>query len=241
MSRSRWTLVVLPVLLGYAAVLAAQTLPSSDVLNQAMKQAQTRASRDMDEAARRAQGTGTPADFAKPKIPDLRSITPLGSRGVDPGQIARRFESAAEAPAGEGAPELLVFASLSMPEESLRRLGQQAQRAGAVIVFRGLKYGIQRGGWTASMAALKPLVETGATLQIQPTLFTRYHVSAVPTFLIDAAPKAGCQTDACASEAVSVVGDVSLDYALERLAQAHGAAGDLASRYLDRYRSHESP
>ena len=221
-----------------AARAQAQALPSMDVLRDAMRQAQAQASRDMDDAARRSQGTTGTAPAPRPSLPDVRKIGAAASQGVDPGRLAERYQALSE-PGGEAPPELIVFVSLSMPEESLRRLGEQARRAGAVLVFRGLKFGIQHGGWTASMAALKPLAQTGATLQIQPALFSRYQVSVVPTVLVDAAPKAGCQVDACASQAAWVTGDVSLDYALERLAARPGAMGALAQSHLDRLRHAE--
>lgn len=71
---------------------------------------------------------------------------------------------------------ILIFVSLSMPEVSLQALYQEAESLGAVLVLRGL----QEHSFKKTASTLKRL---GIAVQIDPTLFTRYEVSQVPTFV----------------------------------------------------------
>jgi type-F conjugative transfer system pilin assembly protein TrbC len=71
---------------------------------------------------------------------------------------------------------LVIFVSLSMPEASLQSLYQEALEKGAVLVLRGL----QDDSFKKTGATLQRL---GIALQIDPTLFKRYEVQQVPTFI----------------------------------------------------------
>lgn len=136
------------------------------------------------------------------------------------------------------ADDLLVFVSLSMPPETLRLLAEQAGRAGAVLVLRGLKQDSMR----LTLAEVQKILGgQSAPWQINPEAFRRFAVEQAPTFVL-ARPVAACQgrcpeqAAAPAESYVKAVGDVSLDYALE--AVARGAAGwrDLAEARLQRMR-----
>ncbi len=150
----------------------------------------------------------SPAPRTPPAIP-----LELG-KGVDPATIAARFKELQ--PAGGPDHELLIFISTSMPKATLVKLGEQAKAAGGILVMRGVKGGLQQKNALAAMAGeLQPVAATGVDIQIHPELFTRYNVSAVPTFVL-AREVTDCGTDSCAARMTSLAGDVSLDFALER-------------------------
>ena len=153
-----------------------------------------------------------------------------GAEGFDPAALAERYRTMKDgmSKSTRESAELVVFVSLSMPPAVLNRIGERAKKAGAIVVFRGLKYGLRKGAWADSMNALKPIADTGADVQINPELFDRFNVQAVPTLVVSAAPQEGCQGNACAASSASVVGDVSMDYALEKLSQRKDAIGKIA-------------
>ena len=209
---------------GVQAQQPATGIPTDAAMEKAMRAVQQRATGALDGAQRQAApGGGGVARI----IPDFQN-----AEGVDPAAIAENFKQGGPKPKDEDAPELIIFASLSRPEASLRKIGEQAKRAGAVVVFRGLKHGFAMGGWNRSMQALKPIADTGAEVQVHPELFTRYNVTAVPTVVVTATPQAGCQDDACAGQSASVLGDVTLDYALETLVDRKDQVGVIARKRI---------
>jgi conjugal transfer pilus assembly protein TrbC len=118
---------------------------------------------------------------------------------------------------------ILIMVSFSMPKASLARLADQARRGGGVLVLNGLKDGSLPA---TAQAVHQTFGKEGAPLQIDPRLFARYAVSAVPAFVLLAsnADAKACFSGTCpANGYVKVSGDVSLDYALERIASAEPA------------------
>jgi conjugal transfer pilus assembly protein TrbC len=199
--------------------------PSEDALNKAMQATQRRAATVMDELGKTGNGALPPAVAGQRGMPNLN-----GSEGFDPAALAAKYQSMKEATskASKDSNELMVFVSLSMPPATLKRIGEQAKRAGAIVVFRGLKYGLRKGAWADSMNALKPIADTGADVQINPELFERFHIQVVPTLVVASSAPEGCQGNQCEAGSVAVVGDVSMDYALETLAPRKDAIGRIA-------------
>ena len=201
------------------------SMPSEDALNKAMQATQRRAAGVMEELDKTGNGVLPPAVAGQRGMPSLD-----GAEGFDPAALAEKYRTMKEgmSKSAKDSAELVVFVSLSMPPAALNRIGEQAKKAGAIVVFRGLKYGLRKGAWADSMNALKPIADTGADVQINPELFDRFNVQAVPTLVVSAAPQEGCQGNACAASSASVVGDVSMDYALEKLSQRKDAIGKIA-------------
>ena len=134
-------------------------------------------------------------------------------------------------------PALRIFVTLDMPQGSLRRLVDQAERAGAVLVLRGLKNQSMR----QTVAAVSDLLgQRKAGWVIDPEAFERHGVEAAPTFLLttgEDAPPCSATTCTVPRPFVSVSGDVSLDYALEHMARRHPGTAAVAGPYLSRLRS----
>ncbi len=145
------------------------------------------------------------------------------------------------AASGTAPAPLRIFITLDMPRASLQLLTDQASRAGAVLVLRGLKSQSMR----ETVAMVGELIgERKVAWVIDPEAFMRFAVRQAPTFvltLIDAAGNdaqgscgSGCVTPA---GFVSVAGDVSLDYALEAILRRRPEAAPRAESILKRLRA----
>ncbi|MCL1861063.1 MAG: type-F conjugative transfer system pilin assembly protein TrbC [Proteobacteria bacterium] len=114
-------------------------------------------------------------------------------------------------------------------------LYKQAQKAGAVLILRGLRDRLgTKGTLTKTCAYMMPVAKTGAAVQIDPEAFGRYNVSTVPTFVMVTPQKDGCNQDSCEGQFTSLVGDVTLDYALEYWSSQGGWVGQQADMFLHR-------
>jgi conjugal transfer pilus assembly protein TrbC len=166
---------------------------------------------------------------------------PATGTGIDIGTLARQgSQIGGGMPPGAHPlqePALRIFITLDMPQGSLRRLVDQAERAGAVLVLRGLKNQSMR----QTVAAVSDLLgQRKAGWVIDPEAFERHGVEAAPTFLLttgEDAPPCTATTCTVPRPFVSVSGDVSLDYALEHMARRHPGAAAVAVPYLSRLRS----
>ena len=146
----------------------------------------------------------------------------------------------AGAASGAAPTPLRIFITLDMPRASLQLLTDQAARAGAVLVLRGLKSQSMR----QTVAVVQELIgKRRVAWVIDPEAFTRFAVRQAPTFVLtlnDAANDAqrGCNAG-CATPAsfVSVAGDVSLDYALETIQRRQPEAAPRAEPLLKRLRA----
>lgn len=143
--------------------------------------------------------------------PTLREPTDLGALADD---LSRQGSTVPQRPG----PSLLVFISFAIPESTLSRLVDQASRAQATLVLRGLV----DGSLVRTAARVRSLIGSRRlAVQIDPLAFDRYAVARTPTFVLvreDAATGA-CGSDQCASDAdhAVVAGDVSLGYALRHI------------------------
>ena len=176
-----------------------------------------------------------------PRTPPIPHASDTPSGPLDLEAFARH---GAALPAAEAikpsAPALQIFITLDMPQASLQRLVDQAARAGGTLVLRGLKAQSLR----ATLATVQPLLESRRVAWvIDPQAFERFHVTVAPTFVLTTTtvPAGNAQTP-CANAAitssdfVSIVGDVSLDYALDALAKRRPALAPDVTPLLERLR-----
>jgi len=179
-------------------------------------------------------GTGSTAGLDATQRPQTNGA------GIDIGALARQGSRVSDAmnPGAipPQAPTLRIFVTLDMPQGSLRRLVDQAERSGALLILRGLKNQSMR----QTVAAVSELLgQRRAGWLIDPEAFDRHGVEVAPTFLLtlseDTPP---CSATFCTIPRafVSVSGDVSLDYALEDMARRHPGAAAVAGPYLARLR-----
>lgn len=200
-------------------------VPSDAAIEKAMAEQRARSAEAMGQVEARMR-----AYQAAP--PPLRvKAAPVGQ---DPLAVAHRYRLQDEAArASRDQSDLLAFVSFSMPAESLQRLAREAALTGAVLVFRGLK----DNSLKATSAAFLPYSKLGARAQIDPTAFRRYGIRTVPRYVLVADPVGGgCQSDdsGCKTQALSLGGDVSLEYALEKMSASRHLLAPRAESYLKR-------
>lgn len=214
-------------LLSLAAWGAPSGLPDADAIQQEMVRQKARG----QELLRRAEETYR-ADPDRP----VQSIprVDIPSAGADPLAIAERYrKTQGTLRDGDTGPDMLVFVSFSMPDASLKRLATDAAKANAVLVFRGPK----DGSLKKTFQAFEPLAKLGASAIIHPEAFVRNRVDAVPVYVLGTVAGEGCDaTSASCREGLRLAGDASLEYILERMAQASQPLASEAERRLARLR-----
>jgi type-F conjugative transfer system pilin assembly protein TrbC len=191
-----------------------------------------------------------PEGFEAPSTEQLRQF--LDEEGIDIGKLAVEAErrkqelattlgiagaTAADAP--PAAARVLVFVSMSMPEQSLKRVVADAERAGALLVMNGMPGNSMRATRTA-VQSINGEAKVG--WQIDPVSLKRFEVKVAPTTVLAASPTRRSDCDdkregACTDEAFwGFEGDVSLEYALAKIAAADAKAETLAAPFLARLR-----
>lgn len=198
------------------------TVPSSTAIESLMDAQRARAATAIDDASRSA--------LMPKRAPSVDMERAVKMGGADPLTIAKQYEQGLRETPQEA---LYIFISTSVPIDTLKLLGEQAVRGGAALVLRGIPGGFD--GYTNMLQTLKPVIATGADIQIHPELFDRFEVSAVPAFVI-AKYEEGCQGNVCDAESISVAGDVSLPFALEHLANRPHPLSATAKDRLHRFR-----
>lgn len=194
-----------------------------------MAQAQVRAREAMGHIPQ-----GAPQQYGSPSMPKVDALPKPAAAAPDIATVAEKYKDLGRAALpGDRAPDLLVMVSLSMPRETLERIADQAERAGAMLVFRGLK----GDSMTQMGAAVKGILgNRNVSAVIHPPAFQQFGVARVPAVVI-ARPDAGSVLENGCSRAetfVKVTGDVSLDYALEYIERRSLAWGDTAKAFRTR-------
>ena len=241
--RHRWTLAAACLLAG-AGVVHAQSAPAvSDADIERARRAQPTITDQDIERARKANPTPSELQLrqvprsAGPRIDALPQ--PKTNVPIDLEALAKGYASqVGNMDAAQGLvsdPALMIFVSLSMPEATLQRLVDQAARAKASILLRGLVNGSLRD----TVARVQGLIgQRQVAVQIDPQAFDRFAISRVPSFVLirDGARLASCASGTCAPPEgfVRTAGDVSLDYALEHVQRAAPKFAKDASGFLKR-------
>ena len=133
-------------------------------------------------------------------------------------ELPARSESAL-APGGE---RVLVFGSLTLPDETLRNLLDQASEPNVMFVLRGLAPSAAGGfDFRATQGRIEALanIERGRipNVIVDPTLYTRYKVTVVPTLVLERSAADG------AAIPMRVTGAVTVDWLRRQARRASGA------------------
>lgn len=161
---------------------------------------------------------------------------------IDLEALGKGFASSAQAPGPlfgpASAPALMVFVSLSMPQPTLRKLVDQAARAQATLILRGLADNSIRTTITQVQALVG---QADVALQIDPQAFDRFAIERVPSFVLvrDGTRPASCTSGVCAppDAFLKLTGDVSIDYALRAMQQHAPEQSRDAAPFLRRLRA----
>lgn len=165
---------------------------------------------------------------------------PKGPAGpVDFDEIVQGAAKNANANGGE-APQFIVFASLSMPEATLRRLVRDTAAAGGVVVFRGFPDNSAK----EFVARLSKVVDQGqlASIGIDPRLFRAFDVQAVPTYVSVSSDFDLCAGFSCATRVPPfdrMTGNVTVEYALSTFAEGNGPGAKIAAVALSNMRRND--
>lgn len=158
------------------------------------------------------------------------SDLPKGPAGpVDFDEIVAGADANARATRGE-APQLIVFASLSMPEASLRQLIADTARAGGVVVFRGFPNNSMKL-FTQAIAKVVERQDENDNIGIDPRLFRAFEVRAVPTYVVVSSDFDLCAGFSCRTAVPPfdrIIGNVTVDYALSTFAEGGGPGAAVA-------------
>ena len=132
-----------------------------------------------------------------------------------------------------GTAEIIVFASLSMPEASWRQWSRQAARIGTPLVLRGMA----EGGLEATvhrLAARRP--DDGAGATIDPRLFRLFRIAHVPAVAVVPGGVVPCESPGCSADSAPahdlVTGNIGLEAALEAIAREGEPGRETARRHL---------
>lgn len=117
----------------------------------------------------------------------------------------------------EREPTLLVLVSFSMPATSLKALAAEARRVGASLVLRGLV----NDSFPDTLSAIHKMAGAEAATSgfaIDPTLFTRFGVQAVPTYVLLLEPLQTCTSEHCkVPRHLRLSGEAGLRHVLETM------------------------
>ncbi|MFD1104683.1 type-F conjugative transfer system pilin assembly protein TrbC [Sphingobium olei] len=166
------------------------------------------------------------------------SELPKGPAGpVDFDEIVAGAASNVTAGKGE-APQFIVFASLSMPPQSLRKLIADTARAGGVVVFRGFPNNSMKE-FAGRLGKIVDQQNDFANVGIDPRLFRAFDVQAVPTYVAVSSDFDLCAGFSCQTKVPPydrLVGNVSVEYALEQFADGNGPGARIAAVGLSNMR-----
>lgn len=222
------------------SVALAQAAPGETGSRQASRGGPVVTEQDLQRARERHR---MPSDedlrgFAPPAAPRIDQLPkPASHPPLDLEALSRGFQTqpGGLAPSTASGPSLLVFVTFAMPEKTLRQLADQAERAGATLVLRGLV----DGSLVRTASRVRELLEKRRTaVRIDPLAFDRYAVTAAPSFVLlpEGASSPPCTTGTCAAaDGYAIVsGDVSLDYALRHVRRTAPRFAKAATGFLQR-------
>jgi len=171
-----------------------------------------------------------------PDITDLRDRALANPRvrallGID----SEGQESQAGTAPRYGNKQVFLLASFSMPPEILQAMMQEAIAADIPVIFRGFVNNSVFDTQNALQAAFgddADLVGFG----IDPTIFTRFQIEAVPQLIVTRDLIDVCETSGCEADLVPVhdrvAGNIPLRDALEIIVRGQGDAMDTAKATL---------
>lgn len=218
------------------------TITEAD-MERARREQPTVTDQDIEEVRRKYRMPSGVELQGAPASPRLDALPqPQTSIPIDLEALARGYSSQSNAmDAVQGltnGPGLFVFVSLAMPQPTLKRLIDQAERARASVILRGFINGSLR----ETVAQIQTLIgQRKVAVQIDPQAFDRFTISRVPSFVLvrDGTRPVSCAAGTCAPPEAFLLatGDVSLDYALDHMRRTKPAFRADVDTFLSRLRN----
>lgn len=226
------------IALASVSVLLAQTIDGLDV--QAIKQRsadlQAEAQAFVDQVKDRGDAFREDASTIRDDgMQNMQRVAttdlPKGPAGpIDFDEIVQGAATNATAGGGE-APQLIAFASLSMPSKALRQLIQDTARAGGVVVFRGFPNNSMKE-FSQALGKVVERQDDFANIGIDPRLFRAFDVQAVPTYVAVSSDFDLCAGFTCRTNVPPhdrMIGNVTVEYALTSFAEGNGPGARVAA------------
>ena len=180
----------------------------------------------------RTKGTANMASIAKADLP----TSPDGA--IDFDEIIKGAGANVAGTKGD-APQLIVFASLSMPPTSLRQLIADTAKAGGVVVFRGFPNNSMKA-FSQMLSQVVTERDQLSNVGIDPRLFRAFNVQAVPSYVAVSSDFDLCSGMNCTTQVPAydrITGNVPVKYVLDTFVAARGPGAGVASvalRNLDK-------
>ena len=133
--------------------------------------------------------------------------------------------------------KIFLLASFSMPGPTLKAMMVEARAFGVPIVFRGF---LDNSVFATQAAITETFGEDADAVGfgIDPTLFTRFQVEAVPQIIVTSEPLDVCETSGCEGDLAPlhdrIAGNIPLQAALEIIAEGDGEAAHTARAALEK-------
>lgn len=182
------------------------------------------------------QAAESVANEAKAGQAKLAGASRASDGSAGPFDFDAMIAAAASGAVPDDMPRLVAFASLSMPETSLRQVIADVSKVGGVVVFRGFP-GNSARRFTAALSAVLPQGKVRASVGIDPRLFRAFNVAAVPAYIVTATGFDLCDGFDCRTTLPPhdrIAGNVTLDYALAAIGDGDGPAAKVARVYQHR-------
>lgn len=111
--------------------------------------------------------------------------------------------------------DLMIFVSMSMPEEMLANYAAQAKRFNAVVMMRGFV----NDKLSTTRQVLSRLNKSGAQWEVSPEPFTHFKIDKVPAIVMASAESASITEEGCAKPEsyTAVFGDITVLDALDKI------------------------
>ena len=175
------------------------------------------------------------ADGGNRNLRDNKGI--LGGGPAGPIDFDQMLQASNDFEASDkGAPQLIVFASLSMPEQSLKKLIRDTAKAGGTVVFNGFP-GNSMKAFQQGIMKVVDNEDAYGSIGIDPRLFRAFDVTAVPAIVVvtsefELCDGFNCRTSVPPFDRMS--GNVPLEYALETFVDGRGPGAPIAGQALAR-------
>ena len=212
---------------------AAEHAPDAEALATTVR---TRAEALAEDAqASRQQAHANRAAYAD-TLPQV-AVADADTGPLDLDGMIRGAADAEVAAIGES-PRFIAFASLGMPEASLKALVRDVTRAGGVTVLRGFPQGDSARFKTRLVAIWSDSGEAGA-LGIDPRLFRAFDIRQAPSFVMLAADFHPCDGFDCPDAPPPhdrLTGNIRVEEVLDTFASGGGPGASLARLHLQRLR-----
>jgi len=157
---------------------------------------------------------------------------PKGPGGaVDFDEIVKGANANASGALKGEAPQFIVFASLSIPPQSLRALISDTARAGGSVVFRGFPNNSMRQ-FAGELGKVIQKQDDFANIGVDPRLFRAFNVTAVPTYVAVSSDFDLCAGFHCETRLPPhdrMTGNVTVQYALETFKEGRGPGAAVAA------------